>query len=140
MGLAERFKDKLDKSDIFTKKEPDSILDNSNIQFISKPITVQPKDIHSGIIESIDNIMDIDISNKTNDIIYSNNKFEDLETDIIEKIRKTPYWNEYSTERKTNMVSKFFDNKIQKKYSDIQYNEKDKNNFIQNVLTLSNIE
>ena len=95
MGLAERFKDKLDKSDIFTKKEPDSILDNSNIQFISKPITVQPKDIHSGIIESIDNIMDIDISNKTNDIIYSNNKFEDLETDIIEKIRKTPYWNEY---------------------------------------------
>ncbi len=140
MGLAERFKDKLDKSDIFTKKEPDSILDNSNIQFISKPITVQPKDIHSGIIESIDNIMDIDISNKTNDIIYSNNKFEDLETDIIEKIRKTPYWNEYSTERKTNMVSKFFDNKIQKKYSDIQYNEKDKNNFIQNILALSNIE
>lgn len=140
MGLAERFKDKLDKSDIFTKKEPDSILDNSNIQFISKPITVQPKDIHSGIIESIDNIMDIDISNKTNDIIYSNNKFEDLETDIIEKIRKTPYWNEYSTERKTNMVSNFFDNKIQKKYSDIQYNEKDKNNFIQNILALSNIE
>lgn len=140
MGLAERFKDKLDKSDIFTKKEPDSILDNSNIQFISKPITVQPKDIHSGIIESIDNIMDIDISNKTNDIIYSNNKFEDLETDIIEKIRKTPYWNEFSTERKTNMVSKFFDNKIQKKYSDIQYNEKDKNNFIQNILALSNIE
>ena len=140
MGLAERFKDKLDKSDIFTKKEPDLILDNSNIQFISKPITVQPKDIHSGIIESIDNIMDIDISNKTNDIIYSNNKFEDLETDIIEKIRKTPYWNEYSTERKTNMVSKFFDNKIQKKYSDIQYNEKDKNNFIQNILALSNIE
>ena len=39
MGLAERFKDKLEKKDIFNK-EIEQTLENQSIKFISKPITI----------------------------------------------------------------------------------------------------
>ena len=67
------------------------------------------------------------------------NKFEDLEDEIINKIRKTPYWEDFSTNQKEKMISSYFDARIQKnKYSKIVYSENDKIQFVENVLTLSN--
>ena len=65
-------------------------------------------------------------------------KFEDLETDTINKIRKTPHWQDYPLKNQENMISKYFDSKIKGKYSDINYTNTEKLGFIKNILTLAN--
>src|SRR5574344_2466302 len=82
MGLAERFKDKLNNKDIFEKTEKS--LNDGNIQYISKPLTeniyVHPKDIHtSGNIDNIEKIMELGSKYNAN----STSQLEDLETEII---------------------------------------------------------
>ncbi len=120
MGLAERFKDKLEKKDIFNK-EIEQTLENQSIKFISKPITIQPKEIHTNI--------------KTPDEVISN--IDDLESEIIDKIRKTPYWEEYSSNRQEKMISSYFDKKIKtEKYSEIETTTKEE--FVKNIMILSN--
>lgn len=137
MGLAERFKEKLNKKDIFKKNSIETTLEINNIKFISKPvtenITIQPKKIHTEISEPIESIKSISGNSKT-----SPNKFEDIETEIIDKIRKTPYWEEYSPERQVNMISTYFDKKSATTYSDISYTENERIEFIQNILALAN--
>jgi hypothetical protein len=100
MGLAERFKDKLAKKDIFTKNNEE--INNEN--YVSKPITqnitVQPKTLHSGVIEPVSSILELPQ--------IDCDKFEDLESEIIDKIRKTPYWEEYSTARQEKFKSYFW--------------------------------
>lgn len=136
MGLAERFKDKLENKDIFQKGNIEETLEQNDIKFISKPIekeiVIQPKAIHSGQNVPIENLSDLNISNTFT-------KFEDLETELINKIRKTPYWLEYSTEQKKNMIEKYFEKRIQSEmYSSISYSNSDKKEFVENILTLSN--
>lgn len=129
MGLAERFKDKLNKKDIFNK-EIEQTLENQSIKFISKPITVQPKDIHTSP-QTPDEV----ISNIYNNITTTN--IDDLESEIIDKIRKTPYWEEYSSSRQENMISSYFEKKIQtEKYSQIDTSSKEE--FIKNIIILAN--
>lgn len=122
MGLAERFKNKLDQNDIFTENA-----------YITKPnsnVTTQ-----TAKIESITNIL----ADETKKEEKETPKFEELETEIIGKIRKTPYWADYSSIKQEHMISKYFDNKIQKtKYSRIEYSITDKADFIKNILALSN--
>jgi len=104
MGLAERFKGKLDNKNIFQ---------NEQNSCVSLPI------------------------NKVQKIETQNpNKFENLETEIISKIRKTPYWDEYTKKAQTNMIRSYFDRKITQK--DIQYSIQEKDEFIENILILSN--
>lgn len=131
MGLAERFKDKLEQRDIFQK---------------DKYITKQVKDTkpekeqqtHCEQLESKINLL-TEVDTVENSKIKPQAKFEELETEIIGKIRKTPYWADYSTIKQQNMISKYFDNKVQKnKYSKIEYSTADKLSFIQDILTLSN--
>lgn len=139
MGLAERFKDKLNNKDIFEKSEKS--LNDGNIQYISKPITeniyVHPKDIHSGSTDNIEKIMEL--GSKYNE--KSTAQLEDLETEIIDKIRKTPYWEDYSSIQMENMIGKYFDNKIKTSgYSGINYSLNDKRNFIKNILALTSAQ
>lgn len=136
MGLAERFKDKLENKDIFQKGNIEETLEQNDIKFISKPIekkiVIQPKAIHSGQIAPIENLSDLNVSN-------TSTKFEDLETELINKIRKTPYWLEFTTEPKKNMIEKYFEKRIQSEmYSSISYSNSDKKEFVENILTLSN--
>lgn len=136
MGLAERFKDKLENKDIFQKGNIEETLEQNDIKFISKPIekeiVIQTKAIHSGQIAPIENLSDLNVSN-------TSTKFEDLETELINKIRKTPYWLEFSTEQKKNMIEKYFEKRIQSEmYSSISYSNSDKKEFVENILTLSN--
>lgn len=136
MGLAERFKDKLENKDIFQKGNIEETLEQNDIKFISKQIekeiVIQPKAIHSGQIAPIENLSDLNVSN-------TSTKFEDLETELINKIRKTPYWLEFSTEQKKNMIEKYFEKRIQSEmYSSISYSNSDKKEFVENILTLSN--
>lgn len=135
MGLAERFKEKLKSKNIFEKSNIEKNLEKENIQFISKPINnivIKPEKEERG--NSIEQTINNNIVKTVDNDIYSVPKFEELETEIISKIRKTPYWNEYSIDRQKSMIEKYF--KIKTKNSNTTQEEK--NEFIKNILILSN--
>ena len=127
MGLAERFKDKLAKRDIFTKNEEEKYVSTP----ITQNITVQPKALHTEVVEPVNSLSELPQ--------VDSDKFEDLESEIIDKIRKTPYWEEYSTIRQEKMIRAYFDKRIASgQYSYIKHSTKDKSNFIENILALAN--
>lgn len=135
MGLAERFKEELKSKNIFEKSNIEKNLEKENIQFISKPINnivIKPEKEERG--NSIGQTINNNIVKTVDNDIYSVPKFEELETEIISKIRKTPYWNEYSIDRQKNMIEKYF--KIKTKH--IKVTNEDKNEFIKSILILSN--
>lgn len=135
MGLAERFKEELKSKNIFEKSNIEKNLEKENIQFISKPINnivIKPEKEERG--NSIGQTINNNIVKTVDNDIYSVPKFEDLETQIISKIRKTPYWEEYSFDRQKNMVEKYFNSKTKH----IKVTNEDKNEFIKSILILSN--
>lgn len=135
MGLAERFKEELKSKNIFEKSNIEKNLEKENIQFISKPINnivIKPEKEERG--NSIGQTINNNIVKAVDNDIYSVPKFEELETEIIAKIRKTPYWNEYSIDRQKSMIEKYF--KIKTKNSNTSQEEK--NEFIKNIIILSN--
>lgn len=135
MGLAERFKEELKSKNIFEKSNIEKNLEKENIQFISKPINnivIKPEKEERG--NSIEQTINNNIVKAVDNDIYSVPKFEDLETQIISKIRKTPYWEEYSFDRQKNMVEKYFNSKTKH----IKVTNEDKNEFIKSILILSN--
>ena len=109
MGLAERFKDKLNKQNIFVKTE--KVEQKKEIQYISNPLTSTIKE---------------DFQSKY--------KLEDIESQIIEKIRKTPYWEEYSTIQQEKMISSYLD----KKSVTNPVTSQERSEFIKNIMSLSN--
>lgn len=122
MGLAERFKDKLNNKDIFKEKE---------IKFISKPVEIteiEPEKVSETVIEPVSNILE----EATQVTSVHTEKFEDLESELISKIRKTPYWEEYSIQRQEKMISSYFLKKVQ------DYTLDEKNEFVKNALALAN--
>lgn len=135
MGLAERFKEELKTKNIFEKNNIEKNLEKENIQFISKPINnivIKPEKEERG--NSIGQTINNNIVKAVDNDIYSVPKFEELETEIISKIRKTPYWEEYSFDRQKNMVEKYFNSKTKH----IKVTNEDKNEFIKSILILSN--
>ena len=66
--------------------------------------------------------------------ISRGSNYEDLETEIISKIRKTPYWSEYSALRQRKMIESYFC----KKQQQANFSQNEKEEFIQNILILSN--
>lgn len=135
MGLAERFKEELKSKNIFEKSNIEKNLEKENIQFISKPINnivIKPEKEERG--NSIGQTINNNIVKAVDNDIYSVPKFEELETEIISKIRKTPYWEEYSFDRQKNMVEKYFNSKTKH----IKVTNEDKNEFIKSILMLSN--
>ena len=135
MGLAERFKEELKSKNIFEKSNIEKNLEKENIQFISKPINnivIKPEKEERG--NSIGQTINNNIVKTVDNDIYSVPKFEELETQIICKIRKTPYWEEYSFDRQKNMVEKYFNSKTKH----IKVTNEDKNEFIKSILILSN--
>lgn len=135
MGLAERFKEELKSKNIFEKSNIEKNLEKENIQFISKPINnivIKQEKEERG--NSIGQTINNNIVKTVDNDIYSVPKFEELETEIISKIRKTPYWNEYSIDRQKSMIEKYF--KIKTKNSNTT--QEDKNEFIKNIIILSN--
>lgn len=135
MGLAERFKEELKTKNIFEKNNIEKNLEKENIQFISKPINnivIKPEKEERG--NSIGQTINNNIVKAVDNDIYSVPKYEELETEIISKIRKTPYWEEYSFDRQKNMVEKYFNSKTKH----IKVTNEDKNEFIKSILILSN--
>lgn len=135
MGLAERFKEELKTKNIFEKNNIEKNLEKENIQFISKSINnivIKPEkeERENSIGQTINN----NIVKAVDNDIYSVPKFEELETEIISKIRKTPYWNEYSIDRQKSMIEKYFNSKTKH----IKVTNEDKNEFIKSILILSN--
>ena len=134
MGLAERFKEELRTKNIFEKSNIEENLEKEHIQFISKPvnnIVVEPeKEDEKTIGQTANNNIVKTFDNE----IYSTPKYEELETEIISKIRKTPYWEEFSVDRQKNMIEKYFEAKTKK----LNVTQDEKSEFIKNILILSN--
>lgn len=126
MGLADRFKEKLQEKDIFNETKSEQMSNTKNIQFISKPQKVRCAEI-------------LPTSDISTDSSLSAQTLNELKNEIIAKINKTPYWNEYSSQRKENMVGKYFETRLKKSsYSNIKYTLSKKLDFIQNIITLTN--
>ncbi len=136
MGLAERFKNKLENKDIYKKEVIEQKLEENDIKFISKPIEdkIVPKNISIQTPVTIpDVIPEKEIKSEKRE------NLENLETEIIDKIRKTPYWEEYTKEQQINMIEKYFNVKTKSaKYNSVEYSTRDKQVFITTVLTLAN--
>ena len=114
MGLAERFKNTLNATDMFTP--------NNNIQEFKKTIS-EPLPAKR-VIPTLN-------GNKG----AKTSKFPELVECTLKKIDNTPYWSDYSEKEQEKMVSKYFIKKIQdEKYSGIKISLKDKLLFIQDVL------
>ena len=60
------------------------------------------------------------------------NKFKKIEFDTITKIKQTPYWKDYTSASKENMISKYFDSKTKREGTD--YTGEEKQSFIRNIL------
>ena len=103
MGLSERFKEKLEVRDIFKKVSIENPTKVLNEMVTSNPINNS----------------------------LSMAQMEDLETKVISKIRKTPYWKEYPTSKKERMIAAYFDSK--NPIADISA----KNEFIKNIIALA---
>lgn len=117
MGIAERFRKKLENKDIFTKTNTETN------KYISSPI-------EKDVIKPVTNILTSD-----NKPIEKRYPLEDLESQIIEKIRRTPYWKEYSIQKQETLISSYFENK-QNIYNNISDDERKE--FIKNIIILSN--
>lgn len=64
-----------------------------------------------------------------------NNKVNDMVTDLVKKIKKTPCWDDFSSPQQEQMICKYFDAKITKgKYAQVNFSHKDKVEFTQDVL------
>lgn len=157
MGLAERFKTKLENKNIFERDIIEQKLEEKDIKFISKPVSgsrieakngnIQPPVIiaNGGSITEdtltppdkipAEPVCGMTSENQTNKSV---NIFDDLETELISKIRQTPYWDEYSEERRAGMISNYFNVKIKtSEYCGIEYTPEDKKNFTNTVLILT---
>lgn len=137
MGLAERFKNKLENRNIFEKNAIEQKLEENDIKFISKPAeeVIEQKNVNISSPVVIPNILD----ENSDSLIVKKNKFEDLETELINKIRKTPYWEEFSIQSQSNMIENYFNIKMKSsKYNSIEYSNRDKQMFIQTILALAN--
>lgn len=99
MGLSERFKESLDKRNIFKKLSKNS-----------EGITAE---------------------NYMSNPVSAASEMENLETKIISKIRNTPYWKEFSTAKKEQMIASYFDSKNPAAKISC------KNEFINNIIELT---
>lgn len=63
------------------------------------------------------------------------NPLNDLIVNTIKKIKKTPYWTDFTDSEQEKMISRYFDIKIKAdKYSDVKIGLKEKCAFIQDVM------
>ena len=124
MSIADKLKKTLTETNFFKKSEPEKS-EKSAIPVIE--IAKDEEIDFSGPVET--NI--VSIHPKTEKV----NKFDDLAMELVNKIKKTPYWTEFSMKSQEKMISKYFDKKIKTpKYVEIPYSLTDKLTFIEEVL------
>ena len=124
MSIADKLKKTLTETNFFKK----SVADKSEKSTI--PVIEIAKDEEIEFSEPVETNI-VSINPKTEKV----NKFEDLAMELVNKIKKTPYWTEFSMKSQEKMISKYFDKKIKTpKYVEIPYSLTDKLTFIEEVL------
>lgn len=118
MSIADKLKKTLSESSFFSKADIPVVkgkeVQETEIEF-SEPVEA--------------NIVSI------NPKVEKVNKFEDLAIELVNKIKRTPYWAEFPMKSQEKMISKYFDKKIKtQKYVEIPYSLTDKLTFIEEVL------
>lgn len=116
MGIAERFKNKIEEQNIFENKIEQK-LNSNDIKFISKP-TAQNQDVKP--------------QSKNTQPDSTNSRIREIETTILNKISKTPYWNEFSNVQKEKMIGAYFEKKTNNSFTKEEQKE-----FIKNIILKS---
>ncbi len=126
MSIADKLKKTLSETNFFKKEE--SFDCEAQVVQNDKPVEVYEE--FNYINEPVaTNIVSI------NSKIERVNKFEDLAMQLVNKIKNTPYWTEFSMKSQEKMISKYFDKKVKtQKYVEIPYSLTDKLTFIEEVL------
>lgn len=126
MGIADKLKKTLSRTNFFKKEE--SFEHDAQVVQNDEPVEVYEE--FNYITEPVEtNIVSI------NSKVERVNKFEDLAMQLVNKIKNTPYWAEFSMKSQEKMISKYFDKKVKtQKYVEIPYSLTDKLTFIEEVL------
>lgn len=96
MGLAERFREKLQNNDIYSVEQ--------DIKQATTPIKSLSENVNVTVVEKTP-------------------KFETIESEILNKINKTPYWNEYSTEKQERMLNSYLNARTKQGWSSSENNQ-----------------
>ncbi|MBO6180240.1 hypothetical protein J6O86_00965 [bacterium] len=126
MSIADKLKKTLSETNFFKKEEEPVGL--AQVAQMEEPLDVDEKfeDLTEHVVPNI-----VSINPKVERV----NKFEDLATQLVNKIKNTPYWAEFSMKSQEKMISKYFDKKVKTpKYVEIPYSLTDKLTFIEEVL------
>lgn len=134
MGLAERFKNKLENKNIFEKDIIEQKLEEKDIKFISKPVEIE--EIETKNVSMLQPISLPEEKAVEHEKTSKKMLLEDLETELMEKIRRTPYWEDFSIERQTSMIEGYFTSRT--KTSNECYSSRDKAEFVRTALALAN--
>ena len=122
MSIADKLKKTLSETILFNKEQQESedvSITTSNNEDAEK---ISEETIKSNIAS-------------INPKIVKENKFKDMAEVLVNKIKNTPYWAEYTMKSQEKMISKYFDKKIKsKKYIETPYSLTDKLTFIEEVL------
>lgn len=113
---------------------------NGELKTVSNPAEVSKRYITNkiNVVLTREDLKSEEVSKvkiPTLDNLKLNGKFADLAAETLEKIKRNPFWNEYTKDSKQKMISKYFDNKIKRKeYNTTEYSLNDKLTFIDKVL------
>lgn len=119
MSIADKLKKTLSQTNLFANEE------------LKKEELTEQKQIEAETDDVSPEVNIVSINPK----VVRENKFKDLANELVTKIQKTPYWEEFSMKSQEKMISKYFDKKIKsKKYVEIPYSLTDKLTFIEEVL------
>ena len=126
MSIADKLKKTLGETNFFKKEEEPVGL--TQVAQNKEPVKVDDEfdDLTEAVVPNI-----VSINPKVERV----NKFEDLAAQLVNKIKNTPYWTEFSMKSQEKMISKYFDKKVKTpKYIEIPYSLTDKLTFIEEVL------
>lgn len=124
MNIADKLKKTLMGTNFFKKAEIPASEDT--LPPVSEIITEEEFELNEPVEANI-----VSIKPKAEKV----NKFEDLAMELVNKIKRTPYWAEFPMKSQEKMISKYFDKKIKsQKYVEIPYSLTDKLTFIEEVL------
>lgn len=119
-------------ADKLKKTLSETILSNKEQQE-SKDVSITTSD--NNIVTQVTQEMIKSNIASINPKIVKENKFKDMAEVLVNKIKNTPYWTEYTMKSQEKMISKYFDKKIKsKKYIETSYSLTDKLTFIEEVL------
>ena len=144
MELSQRFKQQLEKIDLYNSNNKiDTSIEKENVKVKKENVVIENilEDKNTRIEEQVyDNYVHNPILDTSKESLVetncdSVNNLDNLKSELIEKINKTPYWEEYSSKRQENMICSYITTSLKKdRYSNIDCHESERKNLIKSIM------